>query len=365
MSTVAFNFLEAAIGEENWSKALAALAEAFGATEAHFTVWDRPRSQLQFSAFAGRFPADKVDQYARYFCAVDTCRESLIWLPPGQIILTQKHCQDIFFRSEIYNDFLRPLGTRYLMAAKLTDSGSAVSMLRIHRSTRNGPYAEDQVRKFALLFPGLAHAAQYYCDQNHILKKAAVALTTLDQLEIGVIVVNSARHILQINAAAENLLDNNKGLLIIRNGKLLAKCVESDVAIRKAVEIACKGASTVEQNSCPARSIEQIDGVEISVSPLRPAKRGSVGTTTDAAMITLRKIENTFDHLSIDLTTKYALTRREAAIAEQIARGCTIQQITFQNSISTNTVKTHLKAIFSKMGIRSKSELVRAALGHQ
>jgi DNA-binding NarL/FixJ family response regulator len=50
---------------------------------------------------------------------------------------------------------------------------------------------------------------------------------------------------------------------------------------------------------------------------------------------------------------------REAEFAALLVSGYDLKIIALRLSISSNTVRTHVKAIFSKTGIRSQAELVR------
>lgn len=57
------------------------------------------------------------------------------------------------------------------------------------------------------------------------------------------------------------------------------------------------------------------------------------------------------------------LTRREAAVAERLAQGDSISQAASHLGISSNTVRNHLKAVYRKLGVHSRVELVVRCLG--
>lgn len=59
----------------------------------------------------------------------------------------------------------------------------------------------------------------------------------------------------------------------------------------------------------------------------------------------------------------WGLTDREEEILRSVQRGLSNQEIADELVISTNTVKTHLRAVFDKSGIRSRTGLM-AALNH-
>lgn len=60
-----------------------------------------------------------------------------------------------------------------------------------------------------------------------------------------------------------------------------------------------------------------------------------------------------------------SLTRREREIAALVATGLTNREIAGQLFLSPRTVDYHLHKVFTKLGIASRTELVRDGLPHQ
>jgi DNA-binding CsgD family transcriptional regulator len=268
----------------------------------------------------------------------------------GEIMLTQSHYGESFVNTEIYHDFLRPLGARYVMGVKLADCGHAVSMLRIHRSAGNGPYSEVDVRRLGQLFPSLASSARLYFDRLQVSRAAAAATAALDQLRIGVIVMERRGHILHMNAAADRILSSG-GFATVRRGRLE---FDSRDAGRK-----LSGLIDRSVRSCGSQPV-RVGEFVVSASPLEGY---DTLASSAALLVTLRRNEPEPQDRMAKLRMEFGLTRSEAAISDQIAGGRTLRQIADLNSISVNTVKTHLKAIFTKTNVRSQSDLVRVVLG--
>jgi DNA-binding CsgD family transcriptional regulator len=63
------------------------------------------------------------------------------------------------------------------------------------------------------------------------------------------------------------------------------------------------------------------------------------------------------------LAEKYGLTPRELEIAELVAAGLANKDISARLGISYNTVKNHVASLFSKLGIRSRLELISIIYG--
>jgi len=60
------------------------------------------------------------------------------------------------------------------------------------------------------------------------------------------------------------------------------------------------------------------------------------------------------------LTGVEALTASERRVAELAAEGLTNREVAQALYLSENTIQTHLKSVFRKLGIRSRSQLTRA-----
>ena len=54
----------------------------------------------------------------------------------------------------------------------------------------------------------------------------------------------------------------------------------------------------------------------------------------------------------------YGLTRREGEITQLALRGLSTAEVSEELHITPNTVRDHFKAIFDKVGVRSRKELV-------
>ncbi len=65
------------------------------------------------------------------------------------------------------------------------------------------------------------------------------------------------------------------------------------------------------------------------------------------------------------LMQAYHLSKRESEIIQSVVRGLSTREIAEMFHISSNTVQDHLKAIFEKVGVRSRRELVGQLFAQQ
>ena len=66
----------------------------------------------------------------------------------------------------------------------------------------------------------------------------------------------------------------------------------------------------------------------------------------------------TGDQLVSLLLVAYGLTARERDVCREVMAGHSTMDIAGRLFISANTVQDHLKSVFSKVGVRSRGELV-------
>jgi DNA-binding CsgD family transcriptional regulator len=199
-------------------------------------------------------------------------------------------------------------------------------------------------------------------NQLELTQQQAMAAAMLDQLQVGVIVVDRARCILHANAFARDLLVHG-GIAASCDGCLVLECTEADGALwRSIAKTTCVCSDSLSEAALGLHTL-WVDDWQVSVSPF--IDDGSLNLSpvaSEAFLITLRPVERRAESLAVKLASEFRLTPAETLIVEQIVQGGTLQQIAQRKSVSINTIKTHLKSIFFKMGVCSQADLVRAVL---
>ncbi len=90
------------------------------------------------------------------------------------------------------------------------------------------------------------------------------------------------------------------------------------------------------------------------VAAIREAHRGGAPLTGLVA----RKVVENFHQSSPRTLEVEQLTSREKEVLQLLSRGCIDKQIANQLAISLQTVNSHLKHIYAKLGVRSRTEAV-------
>ena len=116
------------------------------------------------------------------------------------------------------------------------------------------------------------------------------------------------------------------------------------------MQVMAGGARTSSSSSFRARLRDAYgQWAVLEASPL-------IGGDEDQVAVTIEPARG--DHLMSLLLMAYGLTAREREICSEVIAGYPTADISGRLFISSNTVQDHLKSIFSKVGVRSRGELV-------
>jgi DNA-binding CsgD family transcriptional regulator len=99
----------------------------------------------------------------------------------------------------------------------------------------------------------------------------------------------------------------------------------------------------------------------VLVAPLRPTGIGGDGEEARAVVFVTDPEERTQTWREV-LSGLYGFTRAETEVTLLLLEGATVGDIVRRRGTTANTVRTHLKRIFDKLGARSQADLVRRLL---
>ena len=244
--------------------------------------------------------------------------------------------QSEFQRHPLYCEVMATEGLACSLQAPLVLQGQLVGTLNFARTAEQPRFDDADVRILRIVARhtsvALAHAVKY----AEARERYTVAEATLQLIGPAVVVSDNDGGIRFANLQAQELLNRNGPALEnhIQNG-LLANISKlersgSSVATRALIHPHGSGNSTL-----------------IIRSARVPAAKNAV-----ANFLYSGGLCSDFRHMSP------LLSKREIEVLELIAQGFKNKQIADILVISTNTVKTHLKQMFCKMQVSSRSQLL-------
>lgn len=263
-------------------------------------------------------------------------------------------------RSPFYQEWLSHLDIHHMVGAVFPAGGDRIGVLGIHRPRAAGPYARAERAKAALLLPHFQRALHLGRHLGRTAFAQTAALEVLDRLDAGVLVVEGSRWIVHANALAQAMLRDNaeigvlNGRLIVRHAELNARLT---ALVRDSAELARGRPAMPPPSPLGAMAIPRDDRLPLTlaVAPLRAA--GSGDGRQPLALVFLRDPERATPVLE-QLRDLFGLTRAEAAIAAELARGRSLAEIGGALGIGPATVRSHLKKILAKTGTSRQAEAV-------
>lgn len=180
-------------------------------------------------------------------------------------------------------------------------------------------------------------------------RAAANARAAIDGLSVAIVTVKADLTISILNAAAEAVLKRNDDLTI-RRGRLFA----SSVSVRARLLDAVEGATRRANRTAGALQIPRGGDNGSYVLNIAPLTNGGGAAM---ALIIFRDPDSIDSTLMDRLRTLFCLTQAEAAIAVELGRGRSAEDIRRVRGVSANTLKAQLKSLMSKMGCARQAEV--------
>ena len=241
------------------------------------------------------------------------------------------------------HDIMEPLGLGDELRAALLTGGQCWGYLCLHRTDHPLGFTDTEAALIARLGPHIAHSLR----QSLLLNGSAAA--GLPRAP-GVVLLADDLSVVAITEEAEHLLS-----LLDRDG---STALELPAAVHTvAAALASLEQGTAVAGALPSTRVRTTTGHWLRVHASR--LRGSAGEGRITVVVEPIDARATTSLL----LAAHGLTPREAAVANQVLRGASTGLIADTLHISRYTVQDHLKAVFDKVGVRSRRELVGRLLG--
>jgi DNA-binding CsgD family transcriptional regulator len=266
-------------------------------------------------------------------------------------------------RSPFYRDVFRPFDADFISVGKLgTPEKGLQAIAGVIRSRRQGHAGRTDHERIARLLPHVDAALRMTFTLGR--RDVRVTIDALDAMGLagdlrgGRAICEVGGRIVAITRAAEALLHEGR-LVVARQGRLAAAEAAQDERLQAAIRRACaRGrAGTASRMgtlliSTPAGPPRRVD--------VAPLPQGHVRAVS-ACIVTIAA-PPPVPHPATLLRTMFLLTRAEAEIAIDVARGLSSHEIALRRGVGVTTVRGQVHAVHQKMGVNKASALA-ALLG--
>lgn len=323
---------------------IAAATGSFGAalfnSQTHLP--DVPRSSEMGEAFDAYVRNGWIERDARYKLAPFLLRAGVT---TDFDIFDQRQIA----RHPFYQEFLAPFKLQAFAGVKVT-VGDSLWCLSLQRTIQQGPYSTDQLSTFRQLSARLSTASNL----STMLGFARIegALEAFQLSRTAAIILDGAGRVVTMNAKAEALL--GPGIKIISrkiwscDRDATANFDKALSAILLAQSPSCSAGPIVfPRPGMPPIYANLIRLKSVQHNPLEPGQVVVVMVNPEAAN----------GPSQASLQNCFRLTPAEARLAQAIARGTSLERFAQETSISYQTVRNQLKAVFAKTDTHTQAQL--------
>jgi DNA-binding CsgD family transcriptional regulator len=175
----------------------------------------------------------------------------------------------------------------------------------------------------------------------------------LDRLDRGVILLDERRRVQDANVLARRVLAEGNGVAV-RGGRFVFLDPKLDERLSRLIDAYRSDQGGALRSMAAQVRYNRSPPYRVLVAPVPPD-----ADDRRASFFVLIYGPREWRDISIDVLVEvYGLTRGQAEVARSLLAGQSVEQTAAVLGLSLNTVRTHLKHIFSRCEVRSQRELL-------
>ncbi len=252
----------------------------------------------------------------------------------------------------------------HVMAVDISTQDSGTLRFRLTRPESAEPFSEDDKALCQFLLPHIRRSlnVRNLLDRSQTL--GSLYSKAISRLSIATVLIDENGQILEENVFAKEILESGDGLKIV-GGRLEASYPSDNRELRRLIKDAFANKRGEGEHTLPeAMSVTRPSG-EVSLGVVVesiPSTAWAEGKGQPAAVVYIRDAVGKSQASNEVAKKLFGLTPAETALSVQLANGLSLEEAAEALNIRRNTARAHLRAIFSKTGVRRQTELVRIFL---
>lgn len=295
----------------------------------------------------------KVDQWA-YGAIVNNNRAVL-----GTDLIQEND----LVRSEWYNDLALPANCHHVVGSSFDIDPKYSGLIGIHRGNRAEEFDCEDRRLMGALMPHLSGALRMTGHLERHDRERRLGFEALSRMSVGLVVVDASGRVLHLNAAAERIVQ--AGVLRVAHGRLSLADPKQEgqlLAAIRAAALASVGRS-LSAGTTMVISLNHTARLPLVVRPM-PSTLLDKRSAEPLASIFIGELEGLREPTPALLKSLYGLTSAESKLALALCHGQRLSEYADDNGLSINTVRSHLKSTFARVGCNRQSDLIRTLLAN-
>lgn len=340
---------EAAVVPEVWPSAIARLAQVAGCSGGLLFA----HSDLGTNWVACRAFAPVFERFMEQGWMSRNARMAGL-LAHGGIGFVTDH--DLFTDQDLeqiplYTEFMRPEGYGWGTATHVRASSGESIVFTLERKFELGPVSRREVEVLDGIRPHLARAAVLASKLQ--MQRAQASLDSFERARSPAALIGGRGNIVAANLGFEALL----GQVIIRARDKIA--LDDDRA-NALLQTALSQLAQDRLDDTRSIAVPRRDDSPAFIIHVLPIRRRALDIFSRAqAMLVVTTSDRSLRIESSILCELYDLTRAEAAVANRLLEGLSINEIAVEHGVKRETVRTQVKGVLCKTGCPSQADFIR------
>ncbi|MCW8193229.1 helix-turn-helix transcriptional regulator [Proteobacteria bacterium 005FR1] len=284
---------------------------------------------------------------------------------PADKVFTQEDLmsEEEWQRCEYYLDHCKDADVYHLMGADISLPDGGVVRFRATRPHGAPAFSEEDRALCSMLLPHFRCSLRIHNELGRSESLGSLYAQAINRLSVAAIVLDERGCVLELNEVAEELLAKGDGLKVV--GSRLEASYPSDNSklhkrIQKVFEAQSKGELLLPTLLPIARPSGEVS-LGVVVEPI-PEQSWAEAKGQPALVLYVRDAVGKPQVSNVAAMRLFEFTPAETALALELANGLSLEEAAENLGIMRNTARAHLRAIFSKTGVRRQAELVRVIL---
>jgi DNA-binding CsgD family transcriptional regulator len=367
MLNIVADILSCALQPDRWQDVLGDIFDYLGAKGG--MLWSNQATPEAFGLWVPcRLHPESLVEYGRYYHQKD------VWLQAcqargvrsGEVVTGDMLLPRTSFRkSEFYRDFLRRFDYVQLLFGALHRQDAADTLvpnvhISLYRGQADPPFDKSDREKLQGLLPHLQHATAINFHLADRDRRLATAQSAVNMLHPALFLADGDGCVVQSNQAAHALLAQNDGLSL-KDYRIHAANPADHQALSRLFESGAQASDKTDALIYITRPSGKRPFIAVRIR-MSTHNRKNPDARRPYQILLIHDPEGGRLLNLAALRARYELTSAECCILEALVKVGSPKEIAAHMGNSENTVRTHLKSIFSKTGTHRQSELIQLAL---
>jgi DNA-binding CsgD family transcriptional regulator len=343
-----------------WERVLVAFIQATNGIGGSLSIGNAEFDEIAFVCRHHMSP-EEAAEYQKNYASTDGWALRVHEFPEGYAGASH----DIWPEAEMvespaYREFYGPRNWHYGMGGVILRTPHSISLITMLREKEKGPCVEAELALCRTLLPHLRRAALLQGELTALRSQRLAFLSHLDRYPQAFLLIDSDRKILVANTPGREVLDARDGLRV-EGGRIRTASPAEDAALADAVRrLANERESRVSRLSVARRS--HVSPYLLLLLPVPSRGAAPLGVSQPAVAIVVIDPENSFSPDTSALADLFGLTPAELRVTSLLVQGRSMEQIGVELKVSIETIRTHVRRVFSKTSTNRQGELIALVL---